>query len=1137
MKNLLLLALLYSVSFFAQEENQLPNFIMPSPQAFEFTKYGDVSSNENTGRFNLSIPIDNYKVGSINVPIGLHHSGSGVKVNQLTTWTGINWNLQAGGVITRTVHDLSDENPATLRIFTSELELSNMSLATNSSDAPTVYEYLELNSRDTEVDVFYFSFMGTSGSFYLNEEGKPEIFVNSSNLKIEILGNLYTDKEFVITDSNGTKYYFGGENASEDSQTRVQGQVVTTTATTAYYLKKIVSYLGEEVYFEYQNIGTLLIQLSRNKTRNISKELSYQCTTPSQSPGNCCCPGHSVPSTSYSNTTNRIYGAKFLSKILNNKNNLTVNFNTINSNNNKISSKILDNIEIKESTNVINKTTLVYDYYSENGMVDCDRFFLNKVIAFNQNGVHNKDKEIYELEYNTPEDLQKGLPERFSYNQDHLGYFNGTNNYTNLPQIEGEDIGANKNPSFEHASKGVLKKIIYPTKGYAIFDYESHKKKKEKIQIKRISVFNNPSVPNHDLINTLHIGNNLSEGTGEAVGLGIEPVETSGVTETQEILIKFGVQAPDEPIYLNQNGVPMYDVHYRDFLRFKITDHTPNPDVVHYVVGNSSPYQNGINLGAVKDPVSGDAIEFPFTLIKDHNYSFQLEMFSQNNGGNPLVGLPNSLVRVEAFFEYVLGDEYVEDLGVRIKRIANFTKDEKPESIKRYYYKEAGKFDESLVNVFNPIYKTEYLTAVPCNLTAGVSNCVSTLACSWNRWMISSYSSESFNNLFFGNENTASYEYITISYGGDNFEKGGIQKKFTIDNAIGVIPFHEPNEVFKSIQKFGNSNSLNGTLKQKISLANIGSTVYKIKKEGYNWGHQRLKTIPNMVGNQAYSICYFSDYLSYEGLYIGFYNNYIFKQNLIQQTTTDYIQPLALGADENSVEKMVTTVDYEYGDLAGLPIKTTSTNSDGKQQVLKNYYPDQVTLGSVLNLQPALTASELTSISNLKSQNRISPIQVESYEKVGVNPEVLLSAQRSLYKEDNGHTVLKNVSSSKNSSDFEERVVYHKYDAKGNPLELSKTDGTKVVYKWATTHRKPLAKIVNASLVEVQNVTGDLRADLPKAQVTTYTYTGPLNLLSTVTDPRGYTTNYTYDEFNRLKFVKDAEGNILSKNQYNYKTN
>jgi YD repeat-containing protein len=53
--------------------------------------------------------------------------------------------------------------------------------------------------------------------------------------------------------------------------------------------------------------------------------------------------------------------------------------------------------------------------------------------------------------------------------------------------------------------------------------------------------------------------------------------------------------------------------------------------------------------------------------------------------------------------------------------------------------------------------------------------------------------------------------------------------------------------------------------------------------------------------------------------------------------------------------------------------------------------------------------------------------------------------------------------------------------------------------------------------------------------ITTYTYK-PLIGISTVTDPKGDTQTYIYDDFNRLKEVRDKDNNILSENQYHYRT-
>jgi YD repeat-containing protein len=51
--------------------------------------------------------------------------------------------------------------------------------------------------------------------------------------------------------------------------------------------------------------------------------------------------------------------------------------------------------------------------------------------------------------------------------------------------------------------------------------------------------------------------------------------------------------------------------------------------------------------------------------------------------------------------------------------------------------------------------------------------------------------------------------------------------------------------------------------------------------------------------------------------------------------------------------------------------------------------------------------------------------------------------------------------------------------------------------------------------------------------MTTYTY-DPLVGMTSSTDERNRTTYYIFDDFGRLKEVKDHEGNILQQHDYNY---
>jgi YD repeat-containing protein len=52
--------------------------------------------------------------------------------------------------------------------------------------------------------------------------------------------------------------------------------------------------------------------------------------------------------------------------------------------------------------------------------------------------------------------------------------------------------------------------------------------------------------------------------------------------------------------------------------------------------------------------------------------------------------------------------------------------------------------------------------------------------------------------------------------------------------------------------------------------------------------------------------------------------------------------------------------------------------------------------------------------------------------------------------------------------------------------------------------------------------------------MTTYSYE-PIYGITSITDPNDVTSYYTYDNFGRLKYIQDFEGNVLQRNEYNLK--
>jgi YD repeat-containing protein len=299
---------------------------------------------------------------------------------------------------------------------------------------------------------------------------------------------------------------------------------------------------------------------------------------------------------------------------------------------------------------------------------------------------------------------------------------------------------------------------------------------------------------------------------------------------------------------------------------------------------------------------------------------------------------------------------------------------------------------------------------------------------------------------------------------------------------------------------------------------------------------------------------------------LGLYNTYSNKVQLNSTTTKvfDFGSSTISGSNTSSVDAakvLETTIEYEYDQYVGLPTKVTTFSSDTDIATETRYtYP---------------------SISNDVVSHISKPLFIRSYitNNFGTSSE-LLSTVQNTYNNNFNHygqdlklpskvKVLKGELT--DESFLEDRILYHDYDAYGNPLEVSKADGTHIVYIWGYNQTQPIAKIENATYAQVSSrvanlqtlsnsdddrtidilnsngtITkvgkeGDLREALRNLRinfknslVTTYTY-DPLIGVTSVTDPRGDTVYYDYDPFNRLKHVKDKDGNILSQNQYNYK--
>lgn len=264
----------------AYSQFQKPDIRIPSPNAASLGLYGEVPVSLYTGTPNIDIPIYTLQEGKIKVPISLSYHASGVRVNQHPGWVGLNWNLNAGGAITRVIKDAADDyddggNTSAKGYYYmyNDLNVANWETAAYAKTEAQV-------AIDTEPDEFSFNFMGYSGKFYLNHL-RQWVVKSNSFMKITTDANFlplpadltttcdgYTGlsyiktsnsfRSFTITVEDGTQFVFGGSGSSIEYSMAFFGQMLNQSGivpdiwvANTWYLTKIKTKEGQEVNFNY----------------------------------------------------------------------------------------------------------------------------------------------------------------------------------------------------------------------------------------------------------------------------------------------------------------------------------------------------------------------------------------------------------------------------------------------------------------------------------------------------------------------------------------------------------------------------------------------------------------------------------------------------------------------------------------------------------------------------------------------------------------------------------------------------------------------------------------------------------------------------------------------------------------------
>lgn len=274
-------------------QTQLPKVVPLAPNAAALAKYGDIPVSHYNGTANFSIPLWTINSKDITVPISLDYHSGGIRLKEYAGWVGLGWTLEAGGVITRQLKDKDDLNNSNWLDFMTQgqssvntgqvqARTSTFKFQPGSPNTPTPYlirttknEQFDLTSTlqsiegyDTEYDIFSYNFMGHTGKFLRTRNGNVVKLDKKSDLIITFPDG--TD-QFKIKDTTGNLYYF---NSYEIASLYPQ----VGTYITAWYLSKIVSPLGNEVTFNYTSTA-LPVLPNENQTIVIGGVSPYSGST------------------------------------------------------------------------------------------------------------------------------------------------------------------------------------------------------------------------------------------------------------------------------------------------------------------------------------------------------------------------------------------------------------------------------------------------------------------------------------------------------------------------------------------------------------------------------------------------------------------------------------------------------------------------------------------------------------------------------------------------------------------------------------------------------------------------------------------------------------------------------------------
>lgn len=576
--------LLLSAKTLKGQDNYFNEPTFQAPNAASLGEYADVPIGYHTGVANISVPIYTVTEGDLSLPISLSYHSGGIRVDEMSSWVGLGWSLNAGGIISRSVQGGLDEGNTKsnwvsgragwgwYKDYGAPPEIVD---PTNTCYNPGAYD-VNINDfhptggntpqgcwfyhrdaatgrADTEPDIFSFNVGGYSGKFFFNSN-RQAVLIPEQDIKIEVNYDEPNLKfqSWTITLPNGIKYYFGRTAIPTDVdpiENNYSNQYGWPSAnendysTSSWLLNRIESANGRHwIELEYEA-----------ETYGFANRLSHSCQTDIDQ---AIVPGGDCTTAPTQRMKNRVEGVR-LSRIITSSGRSEVQFNIsddVNDRRQDVSEENIPNTSYPLKSIVIDDTGI------------CRKFELStSYFASDPNSIHSSagydDSDIYRLKLDAVQESScdgsvvipayqftynnTQMCRRYSLARDHWGFYNGVDSqeglipdetvtvtlwntydssvppWVGVPYPVSSEGGADRNANAASMKAWILEKVKYPTGGYSSFTYEPHTQGADIVGGLRVT-----QVAEYDRDNVLLKKKNISYGVGflytRAGGYGVD---------------------------------------------------------------------------------------------------------------------------------------------------------------------------------------------------------------------------------------------------------------------------------------------------------------------------------------------------------------------------------------------------------------------------------------------------------------------------------------------------------------------------------------------------------------------------------------------------------------------------------------